>query len=242
MRNSSNRYRLAEEEIKMIEEYRAKNNTEKRVLTIGDLHCPFTLDGYLEHCKAVYDKYKCTDVVFIGDVIDNHYSSFHTADPDGLGAGDELDLAISMLGEWYKAFPKAHVILGNHDRIIRRKVFEGGVPKRWIREFSDVLETPNWIYTERLVIDDVQYIHGESGKATKKAKDDMMSTVQGHRHTEMFTDYAVGANYKVFGCAVGCGIDDKAYAFAYGKHFKKSAIGCAVIFGGEYALNCPMSL
>jgi hypothetical protein len=29
---------------------------------------------------------------------------------------------------------------------------------------------------------------------------------------------------------------------AYGKHFKKPAIGCAVIFGGQYAINEPMNL
>ena len=51
-----------------------------------------------------------------------------------------------------------------------------------------------------------------------------------------------GANYKVFVCAVGCGIDASSYAMAYGKHFKKPAIGCAVIFGGEFALNIPMDL
>jgi hypothetical protein len=58
----------------------------------------------------------------------------------------------------------------------------------------------------------------------------------------MFTEYAVGANYKVFGCAVGCGVDQTSYAMAYGKHFKKSAIGCAVVFGGDTALNEPMNL
>ena len=100
----------------------------------------------------------------------------------------------------------------------------------------------DWTFTDRVVIDGVQYIHGESGRASKKAKDDMMSTVQGHRHTEMFTEFVVGANFKIFGCAVGCGIDHQSYAMAYGKNFKKPAIGCAVVFGGEFAINVPMSL
>lgn len=215
---------------------------EDRILVIGDLHEPFCLDGYLAHCKSVYSKYNCNKVIFIGDVIDNHYSSFHEQDPDGLGAGDELDLAIKRLSRWYKAFPVADVCIGNHDRIITRKAFAGGVPKRWIKELADVLETPNWTFGTRFVYNDVQYIHGESGRATKKAKDDMQSTVQGHRHTEMFTEFSVGANHKVFGCAVGCGIDSSSYAMAYGKNFKKPAIGCAVIYGGDYALNIPMSL
>ena len=215
---------------------------ELRILVIGDLHEPFTLTGYLEHCKYVYAKHNCNRVVFIGDVIDNHYSSYHDPDPDGMGGGDELDLAIKKLGSWYKAFPKADVCIGNHDRIISRKAFSSGVPKRWIKGMAEVLGTPNWNYDTRFVYDGVQYIHGESGRASKKAKDDMMSTVQGHRHTEMFTEFIVGANFRVFGCAVGCGIDNTSYAMAYGKNFKKPAIGCAVIFGGQYAINEPMSL
>ncbi len=50
-------------------------SSKKRILVIGDLHEPFCLDSYLQHCKDVYAKYNCNRVVFIGDVIDNHYSS-----------------------------------------------------------------------------------------------------------------------------------------------------------------------
>ncbi|QDP51075.1 MAG: hypothetical protein Unbinned3907contig1000_18 [Prokaryotic dsDNA virus sp.] len=222
--------------------YENITKNENRVLVVGDLHEPFCLDSYLEHCKNTYSRYNCNKVVFIGDVIDNHYSSFHETDPDGMGGADELEYAINRLSRWHKEFPKADVTVGNHDRLIRRKAFTGGIPKQWIKEYSDVLNVKGWKFTDRVVIDGVQYIHGESGKAIKKAKDDMMSTVQGHRHTEMGVEYAVGQNFKVFGCAVGCGIDNKSYAMAYGKNFKKPAIGCAVIFGGKYALNQPMSL
>ena len=132
---------------------------ERRILVIGDLHEPFCLDGYLEHCKEVYAKHNCNKVIFIGDVIDNHYSSYHEQDPDGMGGGDELDLAIKKLSRWYKAFPHADVCIGNHDRLIRRKAFSSGVPKRWIKGFSEVLETSRWNYDTRFVYDNVQYIH-----------------------------------------------------------------------------------
>ena len=215
---------------------------ETRVLCIGDLHEPFCLDGYLEHCKDIYAKFNCNKVVFIGDVIDNHYSSYHESDPDGMGAGDELDYAIKKLSKWHAAFSQAFVTVGNHDRLIRRKAFSGGIPKQWIKEYADVLNVPGWTFTDRVVIDGVQYIHGESGKAIKKAKDDMMSTVQGHRHTECGVEWAVGANFKIFGCAVGCGINHETYAMAYGRNFRKPAISCSVIFGGKYAINQPMNL
>jgi len=215
---------------------------ETRVLVIGDLHEPFCLDEYLSHCQEIYAKYNCNKVIFIGDVIDNHYSSYHETDADGLGGGAELDIAIFRLQRWYKAFPVADVMIGNHDRIISRKAQTGGIPKRWIRSYSEVLGTPNWNFTERTVIDDVQYIHGEAGTARTKSKGDMMSTVQGHLHTQCYTEFTVGANFKIFGMQVGCGIDHEKYAFAYAKAGKKPAIGCGVVIGGHTAINELMSL
>jgi metallophosphoesterase superfamily enzyme len=215
---------------------------ERRVLVIGDLHEPFCLDGYLDFCLDTYAKYNCNQVVFIGDVIDSHFSSFHETDPDGMGAGDELELAINKLSRWVKAFPDAYVTTGNHDRIISRKAFSGGIPKAWIKTFNEVLNAPNWEFVDRVVIDDVQYVHGEGGTAHNKCRADMMSTVQGHLHTQCYTQWFVGANFRVFGTQVGCGIDHDKYAFAYAKRGKKPAIGCGVVLGGKVAINELMAL
>ena len=84
---------------------------ETRVLVIGDLHEPFCLDNYLQHCIESYAKYNCNKVVFIGDVIDNHYSSYHETDPNGMGAADELEYAIERLSKWHTALPKEEVTI-----------------------------------------------------------------------------------------------------------------------------------
>ena len=104
----------------VLKAYSNLTSQENRILVIGDLHEPFCLEGYLNFCKETYATYNCNKVVFIGDIIDSHYSSYHETDADGLGGGDELELAISKLKRWYKAFPDADVTLGNHDRIITR--------------------------------------------------------------------------------------------------------------------------
>ena len=215
--------------------------SDRRILAIGDLHAPFELDGYFDFCKEIYRKYNCNHVVFIGDIIDNHYSSFHTTDPDGLGGGDELQFAIEAVKKWSQEFPVADVCIGNHDRMIMRRAFDSAIPKIWIRSYNDVLGT-NWNWVERVVYDGVQFVHGEGGTARTKAKHDMMSTVQGHIHTQAYTEWMVGRNFRVFGMQVGCGIDCTAYAAAYAKNFKKQAIGCGVILGGETAINCMMKL
>ena len=219
-----------------------KSKSGKNVLVIGDLHLPFTLEGYLEHCVETYNKYKCNEVVFIGDIIDNHASSFHIPDADGYSAGYELKLAIQKVKEWYKAFPEATIIIGNHDRIIMRKAQASGLSKMWIKDYADVLGVPNWKFIESIEIDDVLYLHGEGGVARTRARRDLCSIVQGHLHTQASVDWIVGKNFKIFACQTGCGIDAKAYAMAYAKEFAKPAIGCAVVLEGKTVFNAMMEL
>ena len=226
----------------ILKAYENITKEERRILVIGDLHCPFELDGYFNFCKETYANYNCNQVIFIGDIIDNHAFSYFEPDPDGMSAGDELQVAIEDVKKWYNAFPVADVLIGNHDRMAARKAMTGGIPKVWIKSYNDVLGTPKWNWTERIVYDDVQYVHGEGGTARTKAKNDMMSTVQGHIHTQAYIEWMVGRNFRVFGMQVGCGIDTTSYAAAYAKHFKKQAIGCGVVLGGHTAINCLMNL
>ena len=214
---------------------------ERRILVIGDIHAPFCLDGYLEFCKEVYAKYNLNQVVFIGDILDNHYASYHETDPNGMSGGTELEYAIAQVTKLADAFPIADVIIGNHDRIIMRKAFSSAVPMEWIRSYNEVLGT-DWDWSERVVYDNVQYVHGEGGTARTKAKNDMMSTVSGHIHTQAYCEWLVGRNFRVFGMQVGCGIDADSYGAAYARHFKRQAIGCGVVLGGHTAFNCLMEL
>lgn len=215
---------------------------ENRILIIGDLHEPFCLDGYLDFCKKAYSDHNCNKVIFIGDIIDNHYSSYHETDADGMSGGDELDLAIKKINKWYKSFPIADVILGNHDIIISRKAQTGSIPTKWIREYKEVLEVPNWNFVHKLEVDGVSYVHGIGSKAHVRSVKDMQSTVQGHHHTECYVQWKVGSNNKIFGMQVGCGIDKDSYAMAYGKWFPKPAIGCGVVINGNKAINILMDL
>ena len=215
---------------------------ESRVLVIGDIHEPFCLDGYLEFCKETYANYNCNKVVFIGDIIDNHYSSYHETDADGLGGGEELEIAIDKISKWYEVFPKAVVTLGNHDLIISRKAQSSSVPRKWIKDYKEVLEVPKWEFVEQIEIDDVSYQHGIGSKAHIKVVKNMQSTVQGHHHTDAYVQWKVGSKAKIFGMQVGCGIHKDAYAMAYGKWFPKPAIGCGVVIGGHTAFNVLMDL
>ena len=122
-----------------------------------------------------------------------------------------------------------------------RKAFSGAIPSRWVKSYNEVLGT-TWNWVERIVYDDVQFIHGEGGTARTKAKNDMQSTVQGHIHTAAYCEWLVGRNFKVFGMQVGCGLDSSSYSAAYAKNFRKQAIGCGVVIGGHTAINVMMEL
>ena len=160
-----------------------------------------------------------------------------------MGGLDELEFAIQRLKRWYKAFPDAVVTLGNHDRIIMRKAQTSNIPNKWIKEYKEVLEVPNWDFVTEHFIDDVRYVHGDkSGKPRMAAKRDMVSTVSGHYHTDLYCEWFFDKQRSIFGLAVGCGIDSKSYAMAYMQGGKKEAIGVGVVIGGHTAFNVPMQL
>ena len=155
-------------------------------------------------------------------------------------------MAIKRLSKYRDAFAeicdkKIDICTGNHDRIIMRRAFDSDIPARWIKSYNEVLGT-DWNWVESIVYDDVLYEHGEGGQAKTKAKNNMMSSVCGHTHTQAYVEWLVGKKYRVFGMQVGCGVDASTYAAAYAKNFKKQAIGCGVVLGGHTAINVLMPL
>jgi predicted phosphodiesterase len=218
------------------------------VLVIGDTHLPFERAGYLEFCRKQQEKYNCGTVVHIGDVLDQHYSSFHETNPDGFSAGDELYLSIHKLKDWYKVFPNVKVAFGNHDLLIQRQAYSAGLSQRWIKGFNEVLEIPNWTFDMEHEIDGVIYTHGtgtsgENG-AFQKALNRRRSVVSGHLHTIANIKWNVSEADRIFAMQVGCGIDDKAYAFEYARGIvKKSVISCGVVLDkGTLPIVIPMIL
>lgn len=225
-----------------LEKNKPMQNNKSRVLAIGDLHEPFSLDKYFDFCCGVYEYYECDTVVFIGDIVDNCFSNYHEIDPDGFGAKKELGLAIRKLRKWYNKFPDAKVITGNHDRLPLRKARSGLVSEVWIKEYNEVLGVQNWEFMEQTMIDNVLYCHGEGKEARTRIKDELVSIVQGHRHSLSYCYYMAGETFRIFGMQTGCGVDRKAYSMAYGKHFQKPFISCGVIIDGYQAITVPMKL
>ena len=94
-----------------------------------------------------------------------------------------------------------------------------------------------WTLEESTEIDGVLYHHGESANGVNgfrnDAKQRMQCTVSGHNHSNLGVSYTASDRELVWGMAVGCGVNQKHLAFAYGRHFKlKPLIGCGVVIDG----------
>lgn len=191
----------------------------------------------MSFCVDVYEQYDCDTVVFIGDVVDWTSVSFHAKHPAAPGPEDEYSLALECIGRWKRMFPHAFVTIGNHDDRLIRLAQSVGIPGSMLRSYADVWDTPGWAWLHDMMLENVYYFHGigRSGinPAYNTAKQMGCSVVQGHVHTAGGIKWIVSPNDRRFGLDTGCGIDDRLYAFAYGKHMKaKSVLSCGVVLDG----------
>jgi hypothetical protein len=208
-----------------------------RVLAIGDLHEPVSHPGYLRFCKDLRYKYKCNEIVFIGDVTDHQAISFHANNPMCPGPDDEYQLTKQAIKKWYKAFPNAKICIGNHDDRVIRLAESVNIPSRYLRDHAEVWKTPKWNWNYEHIIDEVYYWHGTGRGGIHPAynvmKDMLMPVVMGHCHAAAGIKWVANPLRRIFGVDVGCGIDVDAWQFAYGKHEKKRPIlAAAVIIDG----------
>lgn len=218
----------------------AKKENEN-ILIIGDIHEPFGHEGYLQHCLDTMKKYQCTKVIFIGDIVDLHSLSFHEHNPNLPNPGHEIQLAKLRLSKWYSAFPKAVVLSGNHDSLVKRKMKHAGIPEEIAKPMNEIFGTPNWEYVDNYVYQNILFTHGTGLSASSvntKALYENKSVVIGHLHTSAKIEYL---KQDIFTLTVGCGIDYNSPAFDYARtNPKKPILSCGVIFH-KLPLIVPMT-
>ena len=137
---------------------------------VGDVHEPFTHPKYFDFVQDVFNKMHVEEVVFIGDIADNHALSYHESDPDGYSAGEEVVATQRKLQRWHKAFPNASVTVGNHDILPERKLFTLGLPKVLLKEYNQIWRVPSWNFVPELDIEHVRYIHGMGASGLNGAR------------------------------------------------------------------------
>ena len=89
------RPRLTEVENRLITDFR----NSKNIGIIGDTHCPFNLKetdehlSYLQFCYETFNRFGCSEIIHIGDEVDNCAISFHQKEVDALNAESEAEKA-----------------------------------------------------------------------------------------------------------------------------------------------------
>lgn len=234
--------------LRCTKQYKAQRNADKGAVGVfSDMHAPFDHPNYPYFLKETFETYGVTRFVCLGDIVDNHAINNHSTEPCALGAYSELELAIQRLKIYTTLFPEVDFLLGNHDTRIIRQAALMGIGERFLRGFSEVLELPDtWVlHGDEFILDDVNYSHGVNwgGKngALNKAIAERMSCCIGHSHGFGGISYNANKRGVIFGLNVGCGVNEKTYAFNYGKFAKqKATLGCGIVFDSENAIFVPM--
>jgi len=226
----------------------SKQPNNKSILVLSDMHIPYNHPDLVAFLTAVKKKYKPTRVICVGDEVDKHAMSFHDSDPDLMSAGDELASAIKQLQPIYKLFPVVDLVDSNHGSMVYRKGKAHGIPRKYIKDYGDVLESPvGWKWHNDLTItlpnkQKVYVCHGMSKNGLKLASAMGMSTIQGHYHSEFNVQYGSSPSQLYWGMMVGCLIDDKSLAFAYNRITPgRPIIGLGMVIDGQPKL-IPMIL
>ncbi len=204
------------------------------VLVIPDLQIPFHHKRSLDFLQRTQERYKCDNVICVGDEWDLAALSKYPKDPNGMSAGDELAAARKATAPFVAAFPKLRLCESNHRQRLYKRAFEAGIPEQYLAQTQSYMEVPKtWQWAFQWEQDGVIYEHGDRGKPVQLVDANGASTVFGHHHTEAGLWYVTRQHYSRFAFNVGCLIDINAYAFKYAVLAKrKPVLSCGVVLDG----------
>ena len=116
------RPRLSKKEYEIIQQYRRGN----AVGIIGDTHEPFCHPDYRNFCYEVFDRFGVSQIVHIGDEVDNAALSYHEKVIEMPNAESEAEQAQKAMEKWYATFPDVKVCVGNHSALPFRQATTAG--------------------------------------------------------------------------------------------------------------------
>ena len=213
------------------------------ILCISDTQAPYHHKDALRFLKAVKEKYKPTDVVQIGDLVDNYRFSEWDQAAEAMGLMEEVSGSRQFINQLGELFPKMTVILGNHDLRYYRRAVKAGYPIEFIVPLEKILKFPKgWTtckqYKVNTALGPVLFEHGHENKGGKtKGEKSVLSneasTVIGHYHTEAGIEWISTTDHLRFFMVVGCLFDSKSIAAAYASGNKRRVLlGTSLIING----------
>lgn len=226
--------------------YEMDHDDNTVVMAIPDLHCPYQHEDAWDFIKWVQDTYQPDVTICLGDEAEFASLSFHSKDPDAPGAGDEYARTLEALGELYEIVPEALCCVSNHTSRPFRIAYAASVPSMMMKSYEEILQAPKtWSWHDRIVINDVCYIHGDPKTGANAhihwMKENRMSTVIGHIHGHGGLYTSASPFRKAFGLNSGCLINPQAPCFKYGaKYANKATLGISIIHSSTDAEFIPI--
>lgn len=209
-------------------------------------HCPCMLADFPDFLADVRRQYRANHAIILGDVADNRILNYWEKNPDLPGARDEYEEAKQQIAILHKLFPNTDVLIGNHDALPNRQAKTAGIPSWFMKDMSDVWDTPTWRWHPRyhtLEHEGVLYRHGDKGRrgqynpALLNAQRNHKSMVQGHFHALLCVNWEFNDTRGIFGMQVGCGMDHERAEMEYALLYDhKPAIGCGIVIDGQHAI------
>lgn len=208
---------------------------------IPDLHIPGHCSDSLEFVQDTFNDHGVTDVICTGDIIDHHYISFHSVEPDALNPIDEWKAAKKELKRWVKAFPNMKLCLGNHDVRPARAAKAMGMPEEvFMKPLNQIYGLPKtWLWRDRWDIDEVIYEHGLGSNGMYGAKNTALKLgsayVQGHTHAHGAVFDLPQVRHRFAAMNVGALIDKEKYHSRYAKLIFKieMSLGCGIVYAKD---------
>jgi 3',5'-cyclic AMP phosphodiesterase CpdA len=220
----------------------------ENTIIISDTHAPYHHKDTLRFIDAIVDTYGIVDAKHTGDIVDNHFSSFHDIEYGTYSAVEEHKRACSFIKELEDRFPELIVVLGNHDILTERKAIKGNIQREHIKDYNARYYTPGWQFLEYDYFRINKYNncllrHSISSSTLNNAKQYSHCSIQGHHHGSYGIEYFSDTETLRWAMTVGCLVDSHSPAFNYARSsvLKRQIIGCGGIIN-DIPVLFPMQL
>lgn len=204
-----------------------------KTLITSDHHLPYVNDKFWKDFPRLLKFYKPDNIVFNGDLIDNHAVSHHKPDNDAMSHHDELIKSQDMMNNIFdltKKYPVFYTI-GNHEPRIEKVCADNHISRACLKSLRELYSIPsNWTIKDKHLIDNVLFVHGQSPVKHKTSLMYGKSTVQSHYHSLLEVSYMQSETQRLFSCFSGSCADDNSIGLSYAKNVLcKSAYGAIII-------------
>ncbi len=193
----------------------------KNCIFISDTHFPYQHRDTFAFLKAIKKKYNIQIAKHVGDVCDNHSSSFHDLEYGCLSAKEEYLEARKCCQKLAEIFPKLTISIGNHCKMTPRKAKASGIPEDHLKSYNEIYGVNwNWVDHDWFKInqyDNCMMVHAMSVNTLTNAKTHSHCSVQGHHHGTCGIQYFADKQHLRWSMSTGCLIDPDSPAFNYSK-------------------------